>query len=155
MMNKIKIAVIVIATMFMTNASPVHAQGFLSGLFGGGGSSSDKGNGCGGTPTHFIECSSKEGGVEAIGDVIRIVIIVMTFLIGIIATGGLAYAGILYASARDNKEKVAEALGVVRNVVIGLLLYVFTIAIINWLIPGSVISGGPEPSPSPTVSPTQ
>ena len=138
MMNKIKIAVIVIATMFITSATPVHAQGFWESLFGGGGSSSSSSGECGGTQTHLISCDGEQG-VEAIGEVIRILVIVMSILIGIVATGGLAYAGILYASARDNKEKVSEAMGVVRNVVIGLLLYVFTIAIINWLIPGSVI----------------
>lgn len=138
MINKAKIAVIVLATMFVTSATPVQAQSFWENLFGGGGSSNSSSGECGGTKTHLISCDGAQG-EEAIGEVIRILVIVMSILIGIVATGGLAYAGILYASARDSKEKVSEAMGVVRNVVIGLLLYVFTVAIINWLIPGGVI----------------
>lgn len=93
---------------------------------------------CGGTKTQFIQCDSKEG-VGAINDLIKITVNVLTVLIGVVATGGLAYAAIMYASARDNQSQVSSALTIVRNIVIGLLLYGFTIAIINWLIPGGVI----------------
>jgi hypothetical protein len=63
----------------------------------------------------------------------------MTVIIGIVAVGGIAYAAILYASARDNQNQVNEAMTIIRNIVIGILLYGFTIVIINWLIPGGVI----------------
>ncbi|MBI3889821.1 hypothetical protein HY312_04610 [Candidatus Saccharibacteria bacterium] len=62
-----------------------------------------------------------------------------TVLIGVIATGGITYGAILYASARDNQGQVQEAIGIIRNVAIGLVLYGFTVAIINWLVPGVVI----------------
>lgn len=93
---------------------------------------------CGGTKTQFIQCDSKEG-VGAINDLIKIAVNVLTILIGVVATGGLAYAAIMYASARDNQSQVSSAISIVRNIVIGLVLYGFTIAIINWLIPGGVI----------------
>lgn len=93
---------------------------------------------CGGTKTQLIACDSKSG-TAAIGDLIRIAVTVMTVLIGVVATGGIAYGAILYASARDNQAQVSSALTIIRNVVIGLILYGFTIAIINWLIPGGVI----------------
>jgi hypothetical protein len=60
-------------------------------------------------------------------------------LIGVVSVGALAYAGILYATAQDDQGKVSSARTVIRNVVIGIVLYGFTIAIINWLIPGGVI----------------
>lgn len=94
---------------------------------------------CGGTKTQIIDCDSKDAGIGAIGDLIKIVITVLTVLIGIVATGGIAYAAVLYASARDNQNQVNEALVMIRNIVIGLALYGFTIVIINWLIPGGVI----------------
>lgn len=93
---------------------------------------------CGGTKTQFIACDS-ESGVGAINDLIRIAVVVLSTLIGVVATGGIAYAAIQYASARDNKAKVEESMTIIRNIVIGLLLYVFTVAIINWLVPGGVI----------------
>ena len=93
---------------------------------------------CGGTKTRIVNCGS-QGGTASINDLISIVAIVMTVIIGIVAVGGLAYAAILYASARDNQNQVGEALTIIRNIVIGLILYGFTIALINWLIPGGVI----------------
>lgn len=93
---------------------------------------------CGSTKTQYLSCDS-ESGVGAINDLIKIVIVVLTVLIGIVAVGGLAYAGVLYSSARDNQNQVNEAMTIIRNVVIGILLYGFTVAIINWLLPGGVI----------------
>ncbi len=146
MLKKISLVMMSIATLVLMSTTPVQAQSFWDTLFGGGSKSGGTGGGCGDTKTHLVGCSG-ETGVEAIGEIIRTTLIVMTTLIGIMATGALAYAGILYASARDDKEKVSQAMSVIRNVVVGLLLYVFTIAIIGWLIPGSVIEA-PPPSDS-------
>ena len=93
---------------------------------------------CGDTKTQISACDGKTG-VAAINDLIKIAITVLTVLIGIVATGGIAYAAVLYASARDNQSQVTESITIIRNIVIGLLLYGFTIVIINWLIPGGVI----------------
>jgi hypothetical protein len=93
---------------------------------------------CGTTKTQLITCEGKTG-IETVSSLIKLAITVMTILIGIVATGGLAYAGVLYASARDDQTKVAAAMGIIRNIVIGLVMYGFTIGIINWLIPGGVI----------------
>lgn len=93
---------------------------------------------CGGTKTQILNCEGKSG-VGAINEIIKIAITVLTVLIGIVATGGIAYAAVLYASARDNQSQVNEAMVMLRNIVIGIVLYGFTIVIINWLIPGGVI----------------
>lgn len=93
---------------------------------------------CGGTKTQILSCEGKSG-VGAINEIIKIAITVLTVLIGIVATGGIAYAAVLYASARDNQSQVNEAMVILRNIVIGIVLYGFTIVIINWLIPGGVI----------------
>lgn len=110
---------------------------------------------CGGTKTQLVSCDGA-GGLAAINSLITIAVSVLSVLIGIVAVGGIAYAAILYASASDDQKKVSEARTIIRNIIIGLLLYGFTIAIINWLIPGGVISSGsstgPSTSPSPSVS---
>jgi hypothetical protein len=93
---------------------------------------------CGGAKTEFISCDDKAG-IGAIGSLIRYAIIGLTILIGIVAVGGITYAAILYASSRDNAAQTQQAIGIIRNIVIGLAMYGFTVAIINWLIPGGVI----------------
>jgi heme/copper-type cytochrome/quinol oxidase subunit 2 len=116
---------------------------------------------CGDTPTQLVACDS-ETGVGTINDLISLTINVLTVIIGIVATGGIAYAAIIYASARDNQSQVSQAIDIVRNIVIGIILYGFTIAIINWLVPGGVIGGGTtdetessEQTPAETDTPTE
>lgn len=93
---------------------------------------------CGGAKTEIISCD-EGAGVGAIGSIIKIAIMVLTILIGIVAVGGITYAAILYASSRDNQGQVQQAIGIIRNVVIGLVMYGLSIAIVNWLVPGGVI----------------
>lgn len=95
---------------------------------------------CGDTKTQILNCDkSTKTGIGAINEMIRIAITVLTVLIGVVATGGIAYAAVLYASARDNQNQVNESMTIIRNIVIGIVLYGFTIVIVNWLIPGGVI----------------
>jgi hypothetical protein len=126
-MKKLRAIIITAAALFMVGAVPVYAAG-----------SQDSGTKCGDTKTQLIACSDKTG-IGTISDLIKIAISVMTVLIGIVATGGIAYGALLYASAGDDQSKVSSGITIIRNVVIGILLYGFTIAIINWLIPGGVI----------------
>lgn len=92
---------------------------------------------CGDARTNIISCEG-EGG-EALGNVLRVFVVVLSVSIGIAAVGGLAYASVLYAKAEDNSGNVSSARTLILNIVIGLFLYGFLIAIVNWLIPGGVI----------------
>ena len=125
MIKKLAIFIVGFTSLFLLNASPAYAA-------------QSQGSKCGDTKTQLIKCDTKTG-IGTISDLIKITINIMTVLIGVVATGGLAYAALLYASAEDDQGKVASAMTIIRNIVIGLLLYGFTIAIINWLIPGGVI----------------
>ena len=127
--------VLATAAVILLPASPTYAQGLFG---GGGGGNNSAGSECGGTQTQLVSCDS-EAGVAAINDLISIALLVLTVIIGVVAVGALAYAGIIYASSKDNQSQVDEAKTLIRNVVVGLLFYVFTIAIINWLVPGGVI----------------
>lgn len=143
MIQKLQVTIIAALSLFFVVGTPVYAGMPAT-------SSAAGAQKCGDTKTQLIQCEGKTG-IAAIGELITIVIGVLTVLIGIVATGGLAYAGIIYASAQDDQSKVGEAKKIIQNVVIGILLYGFTIAIINWLIPGGVINS-PEPTPTPTAS---
>lgn len=154
MLKKISTFIVVGAMALLPAFVP--APAYAQGLFGGNSQSSSK---CGNTKTEFISCDSKTG-LGTINDLVRISLIVLSIIIGAVAIGAMAYAGILYASARDEQSKIAEAKTMLRNVAIGLVLYGMTIAIIAWLLPGTVIEGsgaGAEPtgssSPSPTATP--
>ncbi|MFZ1360801.1 MAG: hypothetical protein WAS27_02130 [Candidatus Saccharimonadales bacterium] len=92
---------------------------------------------CGGAKTNLLACKGE--GVEAIADVLKIVLGVLTAIVGIVAVGGIAYASVLYASAEDNAGNVSKAKGIIRDVAIGLVLYGFLVAIVNWLVPGGIV----------------
>lgn len=94
---------------------------------------------CGTVKTNLIGCTKNGEAGQAIGDLLKIVVSVLTVIIGIAATGGLAWAAILYAKAEDIAGNVSEAKTLIRNIVIGILLYGFMVAIVNWLVPGGVI----------------
>lgn len=92
---------------------------------------------CGEAGTNIIECDGE--GVTALGNVLRIFVNVLSVAIGVAAVGGIAWASVKYAKAEDNASEVSEARTLIRNIVIGLLLYGFLIAIVNWLVPGGII----------------
>lgn len=59
-------------------------------------------------------------------------------LIGVLAVIMFIAAGVVYASASDSSDKVRQAKTMMTNTVIGIALYVFLVAIINFLVPGGV-----------------
>lgn len=63
---------------------------------------------------------------------------IMIGLVGVVAIGGIVYGAIMYTSAQDNASQVQEAVGIIRNVIIGLVLFVSMYAVLQYLIPGGV-----------------
>ncbi|HEU5187186.1 MAG TPA: hypothetical protein VFT87_01640 [Candidatus Saccharimonadales bacterium] len=59
--------------------------------------------------------------------------------VGLLVTGGIITGGILYMTARGNAAQVEKAQEVIRNSVIGLLLFLGLFAIINFMIPGGIL----------------
>jgi len=93
---------------------------------------------CGEARVNLLACG-EEGGNVALNRLLRIIVVVLSFAVGLAAVGGLAWASVLYAKAQDNESNVSEAKTLIRNIIIGLLLYVFLVALINWLVPGTVV----------------
>jgi len=71
---------------------------------------------------------------------LRAVIQFMAVGIGIALVGGLVVGGMLYMTARANAQQVQKGEEVIRNVIIGIALYVFTFSIVNFLIPGGILN---------------
>lgn len=92
---------------------------------------------CGEAEVNLISCEGQ--GATAIGDILKQVLLIMSVGVGILAVGGIVFGAILYASAQDNAGQTQKAIQIITNTVIGLLLYIFMFAIVNWLVPGGVI----------------
>lgn len=105
---------------------------------GGGSSVNADGGECGGAKTAIISCNGKTG-EDAIAEILRQFIFILSVGVGIVAVGGIVFGAVLYSSARDNASQTQQAIGIIRNTVIGIVLYVFMVSIVNWLVPGGVI----------------
>ena len=99
---------------------------------------------CAGEKTDFFACGAN--GADAIVAVIKIIILIVSVGVGVVAVGGIVYGAILYASAQDNQEQVQKGVRMIRSVIIGLVLYIFMVSIINFLVPGGVFGGSETPA---------
>lgn len=86
--------------------------------------------------------ASDEGSLEQSGTWLLLILIlnILTVGIGIVAVGMVGYAGFLYATAGDSAEQTKNAKEMIRNVVIGIILYGVMYVGLNFLIPGGVFS---------------
>lgn len=103
---------------------------------------------CGEAETVLVSCTAQNCGLGAntifsgtpvIGCVLKFGIQALTVLVGVGAVAGIAWESLQYARAQDNQSAVANARDRIRDIVIGLVVYIFMIAILQWLIPGMVI----------------
>lgn len=99
-------------------------------------------NGCE-ADTVIIKCDNvnvEEDGIENTGvwSVLLTAINLLTGGIGIVAVAGVVYASIMYASAGGNPEQTKKAMGIITNIVIGVLAYALMFAALNFLIPGGL-----------------
>ena len=100
---------------------------------------------CAGVKTDYFACSGN--GSEAISGLLTQIILIVSVGVGIVAIGGVVYAGTLYASAQDNQDQVRKSVNIIKGVGIGIILYVLMVAIINFLVPGGVFN-----TPAPTTN---
>lgn len=97
---------------------------------------------CGGVDTSIINCSQTgaSGNINDSGvwGILLLVINILSAGVGVLAVGGIVYGAILYGTAADSSEQTKKAKDIIRNVVIGILLYIFMYAFLNYIIPGGV-----------------
>ncbi|HCH34072.1 MAG: hypothetical protein UY35_C0009G0027 [Candidatus Saccharibacteria bacterium GW2011_GWC2_48_9] len=96
---------------------------------------------CAGVKTSIINCdASGEDGIENSGlwALLIIALNILAGLVGVVAVGGIVYGAIMYSSAQDNASQVQEAIGIIRNVVIGIVLFMGMYTILQALIPGGI-----------------
>lgn len=100
---------------------------------------------CGGVKTSLIPCASTGGetsNVEesAVWQVLVFILNIVTGIVGVVAVGGIVYGAMMYASAQDNASQVQEAVGIIRNVIIGIVMYLGMFALLQYLIPGGIFN---------------
>jgi hypothetical protein len=77
---------------------------------------------------------------NAVMVILKNVLKIMNIGVGIAAVGGLGYAGLLYTTAADSADQTKKAIGIIRDVIIGLIAYVMMFVLLNFLVPGGVLT---------------
>jgi len=99
---------------------------------------------CGGVDTAIISCEQDGTGTSASNSgawgILLIVINIMTGGVGILAVGGIVYAAILYSAAQDNANQTKQAIELIWNIVIGIVVFGAMYALLNFIIPGGVFN---------------
>ena len=72
--------------------------------------------------------------------VLILAINVLTGLVAVAALGGIVYGSILYTSAGGSSEQTKKAIGIIGNVVIGVIAYALMYVGLNFLVPGGVFN---------------
>lgn len=97
---------------------------------------------CGGVDTSIISCSQNNGSGDVkdngVWGILLIALNILTAGVGVVAVGGLIFAGITYATASNNQNQVTKAKEMIFNVVLGLVLYAFMYSFAQFLIPGGI-----------------
>lgn len=73
-----------------------------------------------------------------INDYVNPIIKVLTAMVGVAAVISIIIAGIQYSASADDSGMVAKAKQRIFNVIIGLVAYVFLLALLNYLVPGGI-----------------
>jgi hypothetical protein len=99
-------------------------------------------NGCE-TNTAIIKCTGVTGkSVEGTGlwSILLLAIDILSAGVAVAAVGGIVYGAILYTSAGGSEEPVKKAMGIIQNVVIGVIAYALMYGGLNFLIPGGLFN---------------
>lgn len=86
--------------------------------------------------TNLFDCVEVDDQGSGITDLLKLIVNILLYGIGVAAVIGVVVAGILYLTARDNEAQVAKAKTRLIEVVIGLLAWAMLFTLLRWLIPG-------------------
>lgn len=104
---------------------------------------------CGGDDTEPIAtkfdfgCLGPENAPEDMSPIVDMAFAIIRFLsvgVGLIVVASIVYAGIQYSTSEGSAEKTQEAKARVRNAVIGLVFYIFSFALVQFLVPGGLFT---------------
>lgn len=94
---------------------------------------------CGRARVNILECEARTNDPAGIfTGILRMGVIALSMVVGAAALAGLVWASLQYARASDDQSTLSDAKNRIQNIVIGLFLYGFIMAIINFLVPGGI-----------------
>jgi hypothetical protein len=70
---------------------------------------------------------------------LRNILVFMAGGVGLAVVGGIIYGAYMYITARGNASQTQQGQNIIINAVIGLLMFIFMYAILQFLIPGGII----------------
>jgi hypothetical protein len=94
----------------------------------------------GGSACDNIKNSSSNAQDNGVWKLLIFVLNIMTAGVGILAVAGIVYGAILYTTASDKAEQTKKAIGIITNVVIGIIAYGLMYLVLNFLIPGGIFT---------------
>lgn len=74
-------------------------------------------------------------------DLLKLIQNIIKFLaagVGVVVTTMFAYSGFRYLTAGNNPSQVADAKSHISNALLALLLYIFGMALLNFIVPGGI-----------------
>ena len=86
------------------------------------------------------------GNGEGIFYILNLVLTIMTYGVGILATMGIVIAGYTYLTAKDDASKVMKAKERIIQIVIGLAMYAIIWSLLQFLLPGGLFGDGSTPN---------
>ena len=92
-----------------------------------------------GVPTTLIKCSGSGD-----NEIVKAFVEIFNFAsigVGILVVAGIIFGGLRYATANGNSSQASQGMTYIVNSIIGLLVFIFMFAIVNWLVPGGLFSG--------------
>lgn len=90
---------------------------------------------CGNTETAILECDNTENSIALL---LKQAVQILYAVIGVLSVVMVMVAGLIYATAGEHEERVKLAKTMIRNTIIGIVLYMFMTVILNFLVPGGV-----------------
>ena len=77
---------------------------------------------------------------DSVSAIIMYVINFMAIGVGIAVVAGIAWGGFMYTQAGGDSGKTKQAISIIINSVIGLVLFIFMYALANFLVPGGIFT---------------
>lgn len=70
---------------------------------------------------------------------LRNILVFLAGGVGLAVVGGIIYGAYMYITARGNASQTQQGQNIIINAVVGLLMFIFMYAILQFLIPGGII----------------
>lgn len=86
------------------------------------------------------DCAGTSADGSSITAMLLYILNFMAVGVGIAVVAGIAWGGFMYSQAGGDSTKTKQAISIIINAVIGLVLFIFMYALVNFMVPGGVFT---------------